>query len=184
MKNMIFTTILMLISTNLFSQNSSIPCDSITGKFLYKELKEVNSLSDSIIYSRAKYFLSKKFNNGKYSIDIPNKELQLKGNINSSYENKIGKQIVKTPLPLIFNISIKFKNGKYLTIISDLMISWGGIDYPLEEYFSNSNSIGKILMAKNKTNDFIQNVSELINSDIKKLMNDLYKNIIKQEEDW
>lgn len=185
MKNLLFIILLSCgLSSSVHCQTISIPRDSVTGKFMYKILVDMPSFSDSTLYTKTKYFLSSKFNNGQYSIDIPNKEILIKGQLNSSYDNKIGKRTITTPLPIEFDMSIKFKPGKYLVNISNIAMSSTGIIYPLEEYFQNQSAILARGIAKNKVNEVITNIADKINDDIKKLLIEMKQFQKNATDEW
>ena len=160
-----------------------IPIDSTTNKYTYKIVEYVAETTDTVLYENLKYFVSSNFNNGEFSIDSPFNEILIKAIVQSSYTTKVGKKDIITPCPVNVDLRINFKNGKYRVTITNLTISFAGVQYPLEDYFSNLQNIISIQLSKKKTDELINRMSKSINDSMMALLEQI-KNNAKQKEDW
>jgi hypothetical protein len=121
MKNILFFLFLVL---NIFC-NAQIPVDSVTGKFKYEMVINVDSLNHSVIYDRGKNWIVRTF---KSSDNIVNLDDSNKNSINATGNILLSDQsggLVKYKNVVVnFKFNLYCKDGRYKIIIDNFILHY------------------------------------------------------------
>ena len=109
--------ILMLISVSVYAQ---MPLDAETKKFTYQEVVEVSEVDKSELYTRARSFYVKEYNNADAVIQMDDKDA---GRImGKGYFEVIW--WMNQPRKIYHTLTIDVKDGKYRFVITDFRMDF------------------------------------------------------------
>lgn len=198
MKKLSYVLLLIFFHTHTFAQSPDVgqialPFDENTQCYYYSIIDTVKTpISDSLIYNRIKLYLSEKYNNGNFPIDIPCKEIKLTGKTTASIENHIGKKTITTPVSILYDIDIEFKGNRYRIYI-DMFRSaqnlYGfGQELLLNQYFKHNIEMidiamtGSMGIGKKKAIEEVKKSNSKISQKIKQELDTLVAELKKNAE--
>ena len=168
-----------------------MPYDSTTQKYTYKKIVEANGKTAHDLYTRAKNWCKHKYMHDKPVIDEENTELGDNGNFEVSVVMNNG--IVKMPVKgtTIYNLNLRFKDGKCKIVITDIKVSDNAngttSEKTMEVYAKEPDQIGGMFAAakslgKKVTADYMNDSD----TEILKVIAELEKVLTSEaaKDDW
>jgi len=156
----------------------NMPYDSATQKYTYKKIVEVQGKSAHDLYVIAKSWGKHKFMHEKFVIDDENNELADNGSFEVSVVMNTG--MVKMPIKgtNIYNLNIKFKDGKCKIVITDIKVSDNAngttVEKTMEVYAKQYDEMGGILAAgKSAGKKFTADYMNAVDAEMLKVIADL-----------
>lgn len=136
--------LLLLLPTLCFAQkisytlNQLVPIDSVNGEIIYSGVVEVQGATATDLYSRAKTYFLKTFNNSNAVVEVDEKDSRVagKGIFLLATSRKTG--YFSPPQEYVATIEIRVKDGRYRYEFSQFMAHLPGIttrDIPILTVF-------------------------------------------------
>jgi len=192
MKNTLFASILILISTTAFGfsvkeKEILIPFDSTSNSYAYIDVVEFDS-SANYLYQKSKQWLIDKYLNDNFDLDNPKEKLIQKGSFDIVSTMNAGMGM-KFPYnyTVNFNIVFEFKDGRYRYTISNIKLSQNAegttTEQSLENFIESSDEMG---MGKRKMEKFIVQTCNLIHEKFTQLIKEMNSTIQSSDKknDW
>lgn len=166
MKKLILLIAVFLITG--YVQGQDLPIDEKTNKITYSEIKEIDSLSKSELYTKTLEWFAYKFTSSKDVIQLKDdikKKVIGKGNFRIKYYTRDPN--------IYFTISVFLKDNRYKIVVTDLKYS----DNQGEEFLIDN--FPKSWAGKKK-------LYRIVDAEVKLILVDFYNYMITptEEEDW
>lgn len=130
-------------TSELIEKLSPLKVDTATGLVTYTGIVEVDSVSSSQLYTRAKYWIASAFNSAPDVIKLDDKEsgkFIVKGLIEVPVKFYGASNIMTTR----FTLKLDVKDGKYRYHFTDFMVEGAGFKTPVEQYTQKVYSSFKV----------------------------------------